>query len=60
MTERRNFAHLFLVLVAIFAIVYEPPLGISLLMGGYALSGPITYLHNLLRGRSTVDGESLI
>lgn len=60
LTERRNFAHLFLVLVAIFAIVYEPPLGICVIMGGYALSGPVTYLHNLLRGRSTVDGESLI
>ena len=60
LTERRNFAHLFLVLVAIFAIVYEPPLGISVLMGGYALSGPVTYVYNLFRGRSTVDGESLI
>ncbi|MEZ6195691.1 MAG: CDP-alcohol phosphatidyltransferase family protein [Planctomycetota bacterium] len=60
LTERRNFAHLFLVVVAIFAIAYKPPLGIAVIMAGYALSGPLMYLHNLVRGRSTVDGESLI
>ncbi|MEE9392784.1 MAG: CDP-alcohol phosphatidyltransferase family protein [Planctomycetota bacterium] len=60
LTERRNFAHLFLVLVAIGVVFYEPPVGIAVIVVGYLVSGPLVYVWDLFRGRTTVDGESLI
>ena len=60
LTERRQTSHFLIVLIAIGVVFWEPAIGISVLVLGYALSGPILYVWNLCTGRSTVEGESLL
>ncbi len=60
LTEKRQPWHLLAIIGGIALVAIEPEVSIPILMMAYALSGPLLYLRNIITGRSTVDGESIL
>ncbi|MFT7619147.1 MAG: CDP-diacylglycerol--serine O-phosphatidyltransferase [Planctomycetota bacterium] len=60
LTEKRQPWQLLAIIGGIAIVAIEPEISIPVLMMAYALSGPTLYVWNLLTGRSTVDGESIL
>lgn len=60
LTEKRHPWQLLAIIGGIAVVAIEPEISIPVLMMAYALSGPVLYIWNLLTGRSTIDGESLL